>query len=78
MLPLLKPLCIQDAVIFLSKLSGSESESIVFSGVWTVLGLLLFLPAANAVSESREVFFRTKARKRICVQPGHTRGIKCT
>jgi len=39
---------IQDAINFLSKLSVSESESIVFSGVWKVLGLILSLTAANA------------------------------
>ena len=40
-----------DAIKILSKLSVSENESIVFSGVWKVLGLLLFLLAANATSE---------------------------
>jgi len=55
MLPLLEPhftvdVCnelatnftIQDDIKILSKLSVSESDSIVFSGVWKVLGLLLF------------------------------------
>jgi len=42
---------IHDAIKILSKLSVSKSESIVFSGVWKVLGLFLFLPAANATSE---------------------------
>jgi len=66
MLPLVKPVCsldvcnelaanftIHDAIKILSKLSVSESESIVFSGIWKLLGLLFFLSAANATSELR-------------------------
>jgi len=72
MLPLVKPHCRMFATSwriislfttpkFLSKLSVSESENIVFQGVWKVLGLLLFLPAANATSE--RAFQHPKARK---------------
>ena len=42
---------IHDAIKILSKLSVSESESTVFSGVWNVWGLLLFVLAATATPE---------------------------
>jgi len=71
MLPLLRPHCsldvcnelathftIHDAIKIFSKLSVSESESIVLSGVWKVLGLLLFLPAANATSKRVKTYLR--------------------
>ena len=60
-LPLLKPLCkdiceelgdnfsVRDAVRALSELSVAERTA--FSGVWTVMKLLLVLPATNATSE---------------------------
>ena len=56
-LPLLKALCkeltdsfsVHDAVHVLSELSAAERTA--FSGVWTVMKLLLPLPATNATSE---------------------------
>ncbi len=60
-LPLLKPLCkeiyeeladnfsVHDAVHVLSELSVAERTA--FSGVWSVVKLLLVLPATNATSE---------------------------
>ena len=56
-LPLLTPLCkeltdsfsVHDAVHVLSELSAAERTA--FSGVWTVMKLLLLLPATNATSE---------------------------
>ena len=42
---------IRNAIKILLKLSVFESESIAFSGVWKVLGLILVLPDTNATSE---------------------------
>ena len=56
-LPLLKPLCkelagtfsVHDVLYILSELSVAERTA--FSGVWSILKLLLVLPATNATSE---------------------------
>ena len=55
-LPLLRPLCegtkeisIQDIVCILARLSSSER--LAFSSVWTLMKLLLVMPATNASSE---------------------------
>ena len=60
----------------MSALSLSESESIAFSGVWKILGLLLVLRGTNATSE---VFFSNKVDEnlRACNQglrEGDTKG----
>jgi len=63
---------IHNGIKILSKLS--VSESIAFSGVWKILGLLLVLADATDTSE---VFINTKGGKSLfAYDPGLREGIK--